>query len=68
MTILPTILTIFACSDVKEEGHHHDYEMMFRWFRTEKRYKQCAPKSRKPFKLIEEKSETSESKSGFLNI
>ena len=34
---------------------HHDYEMMFRWFRTEKRYKQCAPKSRKPFQLIEER-------------
>ena len=34
---------------------HHDYEMMFRWFRTEKRYKQCAPKSGKPFQLLEER-------------
>ena len=34
---------------------HHDYEMMFRWFRTEKRYKQCAPKNGKPFQLVEER-------------
>ena len=34
---------------------HHDYEMMFRWFHTEKRYKQCAPKSAKPFQLVEER-------------
>ena len=33
----------------------HDYKAMFRWFHTEKRYKQCAPKIAKPFRLVEER-------------
>ena len=38
-----------------DEDFRYDYEAMFRWFHTEKRYKQCAPRNRKPFKMIEER-------------
>ena len=38
-----------------DEDFRYDYESMFRWFRTEKRYNQCAPKSGKPFQLVEER-------------
>ena len=31
-----------------DEDFFYDYEAMFCWFHTEKRYKQCAPKNAKP--------------------
>ena len=38
-----------------DEDFGYDYEAMFRWFHTEKRYKRCAPKNAKPFQLVEER-------------
>ena len=38
-----------------DEDFRYDYEMIFRWFHDEQRYKKCAPRNSNPFELVEKR-------------